>query len=77
MDGIIINDEVYKLVEDNDEDFDCKDCALEEYCGNFGESTCTSAFISAADSYRHFEKVEKTSSKSDKQPETSNQSYFY
>lgn len=33
MDGIIINDEIYKLVEDG-EDFDCKDCALEKYCRN-------------------------------------------
>ena len=74
MDGIIINDEVYKLVED-DKDFDCADCALKEYCDNFGISICTAAFTSNAP--KHFEKVEKTSSKNDKQSETSNQSYFY
>ena len=74
MDGIIINDEVYKLVED-DKDFDCVDCALKEYCDNFSTLICTAAFNS--NTFKHFEKVEKTSSQSDKQSETSSQSYFY
>lgn len=73
MDGLIINDEVYKLVEDG-EDFDCKDCALEKYCGNFDTSICTESFITTANSCRHFEKVEKGD---DKQSEIPNQTYFY
>lgn len=73
MDGIIINDKVYKLVEDS-EDFNCEDCALEKYCYNFPESICISAFTHEE---CHFEKVEKSSAENNKQSEVLNQTYFY
>lgn len=73
MDGIIINDKIYKLVKDS-EDFGCSDCALEEYCNNFSTSICTAAFTHKD---CHFEKVEESSVESNKQSEIPNQTYFY
>lgn len=60
MDGIVIDNVTYKLVKDP-EDFECEDCALYEYCGNFEKPICTSAFT---DKEYHFEKVEETPIKS-------------
>lgn len=38
---------------------------------------CTASFITTANSYRHFEKAEKTLKGGDKHSEILNQTYFY
>ena len=76
MDGIIINDEIYKLAKDS-EDFGCSYCALEEYCNNFSTSICTSAFVHKEYHLEKVERIVKSPIEDNKQPEISNQSYFY
>lgn len=74
MNGVIINDEVYKLVKDG-EDFDCEDCALHEYCHSLKGTICYTAFNFVES---HFEKVNSVNDlEDDKQSETPNQTYFY
>lgn len=68
MDGLIINDEVYKLVKDG-EDFDCEDCALYKYCNSLKSPICD-FILGSRES--HFEKVE-----TNKNLEVPNQTYFY
>lgn len=73
MNGIIIDNVIYKLVKGST-NFECMICALNEYCSTFETSICIAAFT---DKESHFEKVEETPIESNKQLEIPNQSYFY